>query len=92
MRFVADQATEKVTQITANKTTGVMAGKDIITLQATVMDEYDHPIDNAVVHWGTDNDTGVFAACRQQYDKQRRCCRNIVYGDKSASHVGRRRD
>lgn len=56
-----DQATEKVTQITANKTTGVIAGKDIVTLQATVMDEYDHPIDNAVVHWGTDNDTGVFA-------------------------------
>ncbi|WP_049004915.1 Ig-like domain-containing protein [Enterobacter cloacae] len=61
MRFAPDQATEKVTQITANKTTGVIAGKDIVTLQATVMDEYDHPIDNAVVHWGTDNDTGVFA-------------------------------
>ena len=60
LRYVADAATEKVSQITSSKTADVVAGKDVITLQATVVDEGNHPVNNAVVHWGSDNDSGEF--------------------------------
>lgn len=60
MRFVADTSTEKVTQLTASKTTDIIAGKDVITLQATVMDANDNPVANTTVHWGSDNDGGIF--------------------------------
>lgn len=60
LRYVADAATEKVSQITSSKTADVVAGKDVITLQATVVDEGNHPVNNAIVHWGSDNDSGEF--------------------------------
>ncbi|VDZ91291.1 Bacterial Ig-like domain (group 1) [Lelliottia amnigena] len=50
-----------MTDITADKTTGVIAGKDVITLKATVKDENDNPVSNAEVYWGSDNDSGTFA-------------------------------
>lgn len=59
--YVSDLATKAVTDITADKTTGVIAGKDVITLKATVKDENDNPVSNAEVYWGSDNDSGTFA-------------------------------
>ncbi|MNZ71103.1 Intimin [compost metagenome] len=61
MLYVSDIATKAVTDITADKTTGVVAGKDVITLKATVKDENDNPVSNAEVYWGSDNDSGTFA-------------------------------
>ena len=60
--FASDTATEKVADIVASKTTGVVAGKDVVTLQATITDENDNPVQNAVVYWGSDNDSGVFTS------------------------------
>lgn len=60
LRYVADVATEHVSQIVASKTADIVAGKDVITLQATVVDDDDHPVSNAVVHWGSDNESGQF--------------------------------
>ncbi|QBC00652.1 intimin-like protein [Enterobacter cloacae] len=60
LRYVADVATEHVSQIVASKTADIVAGKDVITLQATVVDDDDHPVSDAVVHWGTDNESGQF--------------------------------
>ncbi|MGG7523655.1 Ig-like domain-containing protein [bacterium BS0013] len=60
LRYVADAATEHVSQIAASKTVDIVAGKDVITLQATVVDDDDHPVSDAVVHWGTDNESGEF--------------------------------
>jgi Bacterial Ig-like domain (group 1)./Protein of unknown function (DUF3442). len=60
MRFIADTATEQIAQLTASKTTDIVAGKDVITLQATVTDASDNLVDNATVHWGSDNTGGSF--------------------------------
>lgn len=60
MRFIADTATEQISQLTASKTTDIVAGKDIITLQATVIDASSNPVSNATVHWGSDNTSGTF--------------------------------
>lgn len=60
MRFIADTATEQISQLTASKTTDIVAGKDIITLQATVLDATRNPVSNATVHWGSDNTGGTF--------------------------------
>ncbi|HGY3718364.1 TPA: Ig-like domain-containing protein [Citrobacter gillenii] len=60
MRFIADTTTEQISQLTASKTTDIIAGKDIITLQATVTDNSDNPVSNATVLWGSDNTGGKF--------------------------------
>lgn len=60
MRFIADSTTEKVAKITASKTTDIVAGKDLVTLQATITDANDNPVANATVHWGTDSNGGAF--------------------------------
>lgn len=60
MRFIADSTTEQISKITASKTTDIVAGKDVITLQATVTDANDNPVANATVHWGTDSSGGTF--------------------------------
>lgn len=60
MRFIADSTTEKLSQITASKTTDIVAGKDVITLQAAVTDGNNNPVANATVNWGTDSSGGAF--------------------------------
>lgn len=60
--FASDTATEKVASIVASKTTGVVAGKDTVTLLATITDDDDNLVANAVVYWGSDNDSGVFTS------------------------------
>ncbi|HFS5793751.1 TPA: Ig-like domain-containing protein [Citrobacter werkmanii] len=60
MRFIADSTTEKIAKITASKTTDIVAGKDVVTLQATVTDQNDHPVANAKVDWGTDSSGGAY--------------------------------
>ncbi|WP_395305046.1 Ig-like domain-containing protein [Enterobacter sp. ECC-019] len=60
MRFAADTSTEEVSQLTASKTTDVVAGKDVVTLTATVTDASNNPVANQTVYWGTDNTSGIF--------------------------------
>lgn len=60
IRFTADTTTEKVDTLNASKTENVVAGKDTITLEATVTDENGHPVADTTVHWGTDNSSGTF--------------------------------
>lgn len=60
MRFIADSTTAKLSQITASKTTDIVAGKDVITLQAAVTDGNNNPVANATVNWGTDSSGGAF--------------------------------
>ncbi len=58
--FAADAATAKISTLTADKTTGVVAGKDIVTLTATLLDANNHPVQGATVNWSSDNSTGQF--------------------------------
>lgn len=60
LRYVADSATETLSSLVANNTTNVVAGKDTILLKATVIDANNHPVSNATVYWGSDNESGTF--------------------------------
>src|SRR5471030_1493865 len=57
--FAADAATAKISTLTADKTTGVVAGKDIVTLTATLLDANNHPVQGATVNWSSDNASGI---------------------------------
>ncbi len=57
--FVADSTTAIVTTLTGDKTAGVIAGIDTVTLQATVLDATNHPVPNLTVTWSSDNTAGV---------------------------------
>ena len=60
IRFAADTATEQVVSLTADRTTGLVAGKDSVTLTAVIQDAQGNPVPDALVHWGSDNSAGVF--------------------------------
>lgn len=62
IRFWADTATEKIVSVSTPVTTGLVAGKDTITLSAVVRDANNNLVQDAVVHWGTDNTSGKFAS------------------------------
>lgn len=55
LHFTADLASAYVDTLTADKTTNVVAGKDTVTLTATVLDTSHHPVEGATVNWSSDN-------------------------------------
>ncbi|EMM4085886.1 Ig-like domain-containing protein [Shigella flexneri] len=55
INFVADQESERVTDITLSKTQATADGVDSITYTATVTDTLGNPVSGATVNWSADN-------------------------------------
>ncbi|ELW1647858.1 Ig-like domain-containing protein [Enterobacter oligotrophicus] len=61
VNFTVDESTAGIHSLTADKTDNIAAGRDNVTLTATVQDAAGHPIPNATVTWSSDNTTGLFS-------------------------------
>ncbi|MBF7979313.1 MULTISPECIES: Ig-like domain-containing protein [Rahnella] len=62
LSFIADSVTAKIATLTADKTTGIVAGVDSVALQATVLDASNHPLSGITVNWSSNNANGIFTA------------------------------
>ncbi|HAT8012279.1 inverse autotransporter beta domain-containing protein [Citrobacter rodentium NBRC 105723 = DSM 16636] len=51
LRFTADSSTAQITSLTADKTTGIVADRDTVTLTALVVDAQQHPVSGVTVNW-----------------------------------------
>ncbi len=56
LRFTADSATSKLTDLTADRTADVVADKDVVTLTAIVLDANQHPVEGETVNWRSSDD------------------------------------
>ncbi|RIQ13247.1 Ig-like domain-containing protein, partial [Salmonella enterica] len=70
VNFTADAGSAAIRTLTANKTDDIAAGRDTITLTATVQDASGHPIANANVNWSSDNTSGNFSETTTATDAQ----------------------
>ena len=58
--FNADKATAQVVSLTADRTSGLVAGKDSVTLRAVIQDAQGNLVPDVQIHWGSDNSAGTF--------------------------------
>lgn len=62
LSFTADSGTAQVTDLTADKLTDIVAGKDTVTLTAQVRDAHNHPVAGATVNWSSSESSSNFSA------------------------------
>ncbi|WP_415838468.1 Ig-like domain-containing protein [Rahnella bruchi] len=60
LSFAADLASATIDSLVADKTASVVAGKDTVSLTATVLDANRHPVSGVTVNWSSDNGSGSF--------------------------------
>ncbi|WP_415838467.1 Ig-like domain-containing protein [Rahnella bruchi] len=60
LTFTSDTSTAMLSSLVADKATAVVAGKDTVTLTATVVDASQHPVAGTTVTWSSDNSSGTF--------------------------------
>lgn len=68
LTFTADAQSARLAALSADKTTGIAAGKDKVTLQAKVTDANNNPLRDVKVDWRSDNSSGVFTPAQSTTD------------------------
>ena len=68
LTITADTQSARLDTLTADKTTGIVAGKDQVTLQAKVTDAMNNPLSGMTVNWRSDNRSGVFTPAQSTTD------------------------
>lgn len=68
LTFTADTQSARLVSLNADRTTGIVAGKDKVTLQAKVTDANNNPLGDVKVDWRSDNSSGVFTPAQSTTD------------------------
>ena len=66
--FTADAQSARLASLNADRATGIVAGKDKVTLQAKVTDANNNPLSAVKVEWRSDNSSGVFTPAQSTTD------------------------